>query len=291
MNVVVPSGIGDFSWSYSKLCNLSCLFDVEVAQTGGPLRLAPYAQILPKVETVGHRRMSWEQLKKAAIPAETTLEQLDSFRQAGTVFIETNSHLEANRHLRDWLPDLPIKHHYEIRIPKDDAVKAAALAPKDPFIAIFASSVETSRAWNTWQEKEWVKLMNLIQRNAGPVEFVLLGANWDRNLAVRIEREARMANVPFSNLVGETTIGMCLQIITLSSYFIAFPSGLGILADVLCAPATMFYAHVGAHEGIIHNWADPESIQSLRYFESMFIPPEEYAKWLLHTYNLKDELA
>lgn len=290
MNIVVPSGIGDFSWSYSKLCNLSCVFDVEVAQTGGPIRLAPYTQILPKVSTVTHRKMSWDQLRKIAIPSETTLEQLNSLRSAGPVFMETNSHLESNRHLKDWLPDLPIKHHYSMKIPSNDAEAAAHLAPKNPFIAIFASSCGTSRAWNTWQQKEWVKLMSLIHQNVGDIRFVLIGAEWDKDLGLLIEREAKAAGLPFDNLVGETSIGMCLQIITLSNYFIAFPSGLGILADVLCAPATMFYAHVGAHEGIIHNWADPESIQSLRYYESMFIPPEQYAQWLLNTYKLKDKL-
>lgn len=294
MKIVVPSGIGDFSWMYSKLVNLSCMLDVEVAQTGGPLRLKPYADILPKISSVSHRKMSWNQLKSIAISAETTLEQLDELRRAGPVFMETNSHLEAGRHLKDWLPCLnPIRHHYDVRIPQQDAVDAAKLVPKGPFIALFASSLGTSGAWKTWQQNEWVHLMMLIREHVGDIEFVLVGAKWDVDLGKLIEAEAKKKNLNFTNLVDTTTgrAGMVLHIISLSSYFIAFPSGLGILADVIEAPATMFYARVAAHEGIIHNWADPESVESLRYYESMFVPPAEYAQWLFHTYKLKDKLG
>jgi len=289
MTVVVPSGIGDFSWSYSKLCSLSCKLKVEVAQTGGPLRLAPYAKILPKVRDVTRRRMSWPELKAQAIPASTTLAELDALRQAGEVFIETNSHLESGKHLREWLPDLPINHHYDIKIPKDDVESASKLAPSEPFIAIFSSSIATSRAWKAWQEKEWVRFMDLVRRHLGDIQFVLVGAPWDLDLGRLIESAAKQANLRLTNLVSLTTAGMVVHLISLSKYFVAFPSGLGILADVICAPATMFYANIAPHKGIMHNWADSESIKTLRYHERIFCPPEEYATWLLHTYKLKDK--
>jgi ADP-heptose:LPS heptosyltransferase len=292
MKVVVPSGIGDFSWSYSKLCHLTCKLAVEVAQTGGPLRLAPYAKILPKVRSVGRRSMHWPELKAQAIPAGTTLAELNNMRESELdVFIETNSHLESNKHLRDWLPELPINHHYDINIPKEDVEGASNLVPDGPFIALFASSIATSRAWKAWQEKEWVRLMDLIRRHLGDVDFVLVGAQWDTDLGARIEKEAKQAKLKFTNLVSMTTAGMVIHIISLSKYFVAFPSGLGILADVICAPATMFYANIAPHHGIMGNWADAESIKSLRYHERVFCPPEEYSSWLLHTYKLRERFS
>lgn len=291
MTVVVPSGIGDFSWSYSKLCHLTCKLDVQVAQTGGPLRLAPYAKILPKVRGVSRRRMNWPELKAQAIPSETTLAQLNAMREGGEVFIETNSHLESNRHLRDWLPELPINHHYDINIPKDDVEGASNLVPDGPFITLFASSIATSRAWKAWQQKEWVRFMDLIRRHLGDIEFVLVGAQWDTDLGRLIATEAKQAKLKLTNLVSMTTAGMVIHIISLSKYFVAFPSGLGILADVICAPATMFYADIAAHRGIMGNWADEESLNTLRYHERIFCPPEEYASWLLHTYKLKEKFS
>lgn len=290
MTVIVASGIGDFSWVWSKICRLDCDFHIRIAQTGGPSRLLPFVELLPKVSSVGVVRMNFQQLRSKGVSACTNLAQLESLRQQGPISIEANTHLETGNRIETFLPEIPIDYHYDIRISKEHVDQALALIPGYPFLCIFTSAVGTAKAWNAWLPNEWANFLIMFRENVADIPVVHLGARWDMNMAVEVEKLAKLHGLKYVNLVGKTHIAAALHIMSLSSYFLAFPSGMAVLADVICAPATMFWPKIAPHIHMVHKFADPESTSSGRFHEQFFVPPAEYLNWLVNTYKIKDKL-
>ncbi len=288
LKIVVPSGIGDFSWIYSKFSNLSVMLEVSIADMGPP-RLEPLTQILPKVCDVHHLRMGFPELRKRAVRTEVTLNELDQMRRAGElVYVESNSHLEAGIRIERWVPQLPVNHHYEIRIDKEYVDKALSVVPKEPFVVIFAAAMATAKAWNAWMPQQWVEFMCLFRKEFGDLAFVIIGAAWDAPMGQQIHQLSVQNHLKVTNLVSQTHIAASIHIISLSKYFVAFPSGMGILSDVICAPATMFYPQ--ALPKMPGSYADPESTKSLRFHERFFCPPADLIAWLRDVYKIKEKL-
>jgi hypothetical protein len=275
---------------YSKLVNLGLPLDVWVSP-GQPARALPYAELLPGVAAVTYGGLDYKRLKAQALPAITTSHQLRAIADAGVrVCLEANSHLEAGYRLEQWLPDLPTVYHYEMKI-EPHAGAADVLYPitPEPFVLVYASSMGSVKAWNGWQAPDWANFMLLLRQRVADVPFVLTGAPWDAQLGAYVEQTARSAGLRITNLIGKTHIGSTLRLMQRAAYFVSFPSGLGILANVINVPATMLYPP--QIKNIMGTWADPETLKSNRFKECLFCPPEQLVGWLQDAYKLKDHLV
>src|SRR5437762_13140738 len=134
MIVGVPSGIGDVSWVYSKLCNAGEKLEYEVAD-GWLYRTTQFLELLPGVAKTSYGQFRYDEIM--AFEHATGIGDHPTWAAARAVsdriLIAPNRHPEMGRRLEDWLLDLPTSFHYEIDVPVEDQRKAySALRPLRP---------------------------------------------------------------------------------------------------------------------------------------------------------------
>jgi len=283
----VPTGIGDFSWVYSKLASLEIPVTIEVC-AGGPARLQPIAELLPRIERMYTGNIGYGELAVKQLPAETTRAQLMAWPAGAPIPLSCNTHLENGNRVETWLPDIPTYHHYPVLVSQQDIDQAKALVPFKDYVCIYASSKATCATWTGWMGPQWVEFMNLFRDKIAPMSFVLIGAQWDVDLGVEVQQCAAVAQIPFVNLVNLTRLGTALKIIKNSHYMVSFPSGMGIMSHVIRQPCTMFYPSPLVK--MLRTFVSPESAALNRFHETIFCPPAELIQWLLDVYKIKEHL-
>lgn len=296
-NVVVPPGIGDFSWVWMKLSSTDVLWNV-LATDGGPGRLGQISEIVPGIYSNGAAGMGYNVLRRSTMPPNTTRAQLYAAARRGNVLLEANAYLEDGNRIESWLPDIPVDFHFEIEPSQVMVDRATSLVPDGPFVVVFAANIHTIHSWGSgvsadkvaWTHHHWVEFMRLFRERVADIPFVVIGVSWDQTVADAITAGAAAIGIRVVNLCGKLHLGESLHAMSLSSYGLYFPSGMGVLAQVIEAPATMFYADVPAHHGLIGSWADPELIKSGEFTERVFCPVEVMVDWIRDVYKLQNRL-
>jgi hypothetical protein len=212
------------------------------------------------------------------------------------VLIEANAYLEAHHRIETWFPDIPVDYHFDIRSKPEHIARASNLAPPGDFICCFAANQGTINSWSAgvppdkvaWNHHHWVEFMRLFRDQIADIPFVIIGAPWDRLVADAIAAGALAHKVKVINLCSQLHIGETLHVMSLAKYGVYFPSGMGVLAQVICAPSTMFYANVPPHHGLIGSWADPELIANGSFKETVFMPPATFVEWLKNGYGFQN---
>lgn len=271
IKVTVPSGIGDVSWIYSKLCHANKPIWFEVAD-GWPYRTVPFLKLLPNVAGAKYSDMQFDQIvvnQRGIHGANFTWKQVLD-QGCGMMYLEANHHLERGKRLEDWLPDLPTDFHYPI-------VDASIVAhqkvnrlldwdnvPK-PIIGVSAASYRGARAWQTWGYDEWSPfLKELLEKIGGTI--VLLGGFWD-------DLTDSLAQDGYKSLVSKTDEEMAIEVLRRIDYYIGFSSGLGILRTVLNKPAFMLWPE---HQEMLQNsWADRKMLLDGTYMHTLWRPVRE----------------
>src|SRR5713101_3679315 len=112
LTFLVPSGIGDFSAMYSKLCNLRRDFRV-LAVRECPMRILPYLNLLPKIYKGGYGNFPTDMVLVNTLFPGTDLESVPD----GEHFLSVNGWMESGKKIDDWLP-IPTSYHYHMSIPE-----------------------------------------------------------------------------------------------------------------------------------------------------------------------------
>lgn len=274
MIIAGPSGIGDLSWMYSKLCHVGEM-DYEVAD-GWPYRSHDYMMMLPNVKSVRYGEFVYEDIlafEQTALRGKTTWKDIEEMG-AMRVFMQPNHHLERGRPLADWLPDLPTDYHYPMKIAPEDVEKARALVegfPVGEAIGISCASYRGAKAWQTWGSDEWSSLcLDLSFNMLTPLIF--LGGRWD-DLTDAVAGRFDGPSAPVLNLVGKTSFGVVCALHLMIPWYIGFSSGLGVIRTVLRRPTLMLWPD---HQAALStSWADPEDLDSSRYKASPYAPVKD----------------
>jgi ADP-heptose:LPS heptosyltransferase len=263
---LVPSGIGDISWLYAKLSSLPYTFDLVVA-LDGPQRSLPYLELLPRVEHASYGTHHYKDLLGASLEPRTDMLALEP----GTYKLSFNKFLEDGGKLADFFPSLPTSYHYSFK-PELDSLSTPPYYKegRSQLIGIYPSKYQTI-GWKFWEVSEWRSLMKMVETELGECHFVILGAEFDVRLGDDIARGLPNA----TSLVGKTSIGQAINLIKQMDYFFAYPSGLGILADVVDTPAMMFIPQDTWAIGLVDSYADPDNIKSGRHINRVFCTPKE----------------
>ena len=201
------------------------------------------------------------------------------------IWFSLNEYLELGKRLENYLCEIPTDFHFDITI--SDAAKEKAdelLGNKKDYLLLYSSSYKGAAVWKGWNSTDWANFVTLFRESFGDIDVVLMGADWDLDHGEAIS--GYTSNI--LNLVGKTELDVAIEIIKRSAYFVAFPSGLPILANVVKKPVWMFYPeHLS---GLQYSWACPESIESKDYKASLWVPPQDVIKWLDEEYQMKDKL-
>lgn len=274
--IKVCPGIGDNIWLFQKLVNCGERFDFQMT-SAHPQRGKQIFDLFPQVSnscTYIDDMKSYKFIKNNAEYGDFKNIEKDEF------FLECNTHLEIGRRIEKFLPDLQTSFKLDYATTPKDKQQAINLLDifrsntDRKFIGIYGSSYSSARRWNFWQENEWFELCLLV-RNTDCV-FVIIGADWDLDLAQKLIPKLQLADIRFINTVGQP-LSVVIEILKSLHYFFGFPSGLSILNETLQKPGMMFYPpHL---RNMIGKWADPDRVGK-EFKEAEFCSPQTaYAWW------------
>jgi len=282
--IVVPSGIGEFQWSWTKYLNVPeerfCILGLD----GAPRRLHQFCELHPRIEAFGY----YAGFDYTTIRAWQKEFELDSWAAVTSQFslgqlcaIACNPHLEAGRPLAKWLPDLPTTYRYPLEL-KPEHTEAAdryltTAEPNDVLIGISCASYRGADAWKTWHHSEWIEFLHLIQQEVPNARFSLLGGSWDDLTASVFDTDSKLRWLTDARglpPMGRTHFGAAVSLLERFSGYIGFSSGLGHVAAHNCGtPVFMLWPE---HEQALStSWVDPELLETGAYVPSRWLAPNE----------------
>lgn len=281
----LPSGIGDFSWAYSKLKHLG-LVHYEIAD-GEPYRTVPFVERLPWTASAKYGEFRYDDIiqyeQATRIPTIgarwSDVEEL--VKGGGRVLIQPNKHLERGRRLEEWMPELPTDFHYDITTTPFDVTMAekALVDLKKPVFGISCASYRGAEAWKTWGYPEWSEFLRMFQAEVGGT-MLLLGGFWD-------DLTYTLASEGYPDMVGKTHIATAVEILKRLDGYIGFSSGLGVIGTVLRRPVFMMWPDF--QKPLSESWASPETLETRQYVASPWREPStvfQLAKnWLRANYG------
>ena len=275
--ILVPAGIGDFSWLWNKLSTTPDKFFVEYTYMA-PDRLGAFLALLPKDKIEGwscNRQFKCTfnvtELEMKTIPWVKKLERYEELGENAQVvmFTEANTHLERGGRIENWLPDLnKINFHYKIE------GLLTKCAPQDIFI-VHLSSFKVKSFWHYYDIVDWCKMIAMIQKKTGWLPVFIGGAYDDFAQACF---EEYVNNNRAVSLIGRTEdlLG-ALCLIQQSKLFLGcVSSGLTALANVMYVPSISWWPR----EKLAQSWPDLSVPYKWFLWKDPIKDTEEIEQWL-----------
>lgn len=286
LHIRVPAGIGDISWSYSKVANLGEELNIQIS-ADNPKRSLEYVKLLPGVVKAEYVPENFHCIVDNSIPYTTKKQEFLDAARKDFVNFSPNRYLESFFRLETWIPELETNFHYHMNtFDEKDSTISGLTKTSTRYIGIYTSSYQTIAHWNGWHLVEWATAIEYIHIKLPKVVFLLLGAEYDKPFANDLSQ--LIGTIPHINLAGQTSCNMAIRIISILSYLISFPSGLPVLANVVNTPVMMFYPPF--LERLIPTWCDPKTIDDLTYKGCIFPKVSEAMEWLFREYKLQDKI-
>jgi hypothetical protein len=281
--LIVPSGIGEFQWAWTKYLNTGedfCILGLD----GSPRRLHQFCEMHLRVKAFGYtsvfdytRIRQWQDFHKL-----TTWEAVSKkFGLGQPCALACNPHLEGGFPLSEWLPDLQTTYAYPLKPTETQLVKAGKYLQNceftDVLIGISCASYRGADAWKTWHVAEWLEYLTLVQTEVPNARFVLIGGAWDDLTASVYDEDSHLRWLTEARgfpPVGRTDFGAAVGILQGLDAYIGFSSGLGHVAAHCCGtPVRMFWPD---HElSLSRTWCDPTLLETGAYVPSAWLTPAD----------------
>jgi hypothetical protein len=300
MRLIVPAGIGDWSWMFSALYSVRDELTAVRVVDGAPRRTVPYikacgvkdadydsgpegitggqyAVILAAEAALGldyQSKPTWKKIRSL----------VDNAGPKATILLEANKHLEAGLPLSDWLPDLPCEYHYPLYVSDEDrklgrekTLKAIVGSKREqghpmsdgPVVGISCASYKGADAWDTWGREEWIDfLKRVMQLGWRPLP---VGGGWD-DLTATVAEEL---DLPFT--VGRTSVPQMIEQMDFLDAYIGFSSGMNVIRTVLDRPAMALWPcnQKCDQKELSTSWVPPHMLESRRYVAVTWRPVDD----------------
>jgi len=262
--ILVPSGIGDFSWTWSKLVTTQDKYIVEYIG-GQPDRMQAYMKLLP-VDRIasyvsnGNYFTKWagKQLMHVSRNLRMSPQLPVPHRYCelgeGLVFLESNTYLEAGNRLEGWFAqEIPgTDFHYKMNGALDKAKRG------NYFIVNF-SSYGTKKAWGYYEVPIAADIVEYLSKSTGWMPVFIGGTYDDFTSDVYLEMTKRHDGAV--NLVGKTpNLTEVVVMLQQARFYFGACSGLMCLSNVLYTPVATYYPPFQTPPGryLAGMWHDPE---------------------------------
>ncbi len=255
--ILVPSGIGDFSWLWSKLVTTCDKYHIDYIG-GKPDRMHAFLSLLPNDRILSFKAnpdyaTRWDGPELVVFPRNvsthpfvTKARRYDTMIPmvgAGTglstnsrmFFVESNTHLEAGNRIENWLGDeLPNTDlHYRIKGALDKCVK------NDYFIVNF-SSYGTKKAWGYYEVPESTEIVAALAKKTGWIPLFIGGDYDDYTRDIYLKLLDKGVNAV--NLIGRTpALADVVALLQQSRMYFGACSGLMVIANILYTPVACYY--------------------------------------------------
>jgi len=277
-------GIGDSLWILQKLINSGEKFNFQI-HSGHPQRGKQIFDLLPQVAAscIYTDGLQYNVVKRMNIARQCN--HWVGIRQTD-FFLSANEHLESGTRIEHFLPDLPTSYELPFQTQEwEQEVRERFTG--GPYIGIYCSAYSTVRNWGFWNELGWLTLIQSLQKLIPEATFVLIGAEWDAELAGNLRNLLQRNSISYISTVGKP-LGYVIELMKVLAYGFYFPSGLGILSGLLHRPSVMFYPPALPKLGT--TWADPTIIQNGTFKECQFCTPEKIFAWVKDVYKLDQKI-
>lgn len=292
VKLCVPAGIGDISWIYSKIKYLKNIVNREillyVAGHDKPNRGGDFVELLPEVKFGGYLddRKSFNVIIQS-LPSNwpPTVGGYGLFHKPEILNISANLHLESGQPLKEWLPFLPTDYHYLIAVTEPQIREAEQImeAATKPCIAVYTSNMDKENkihgGWNLWSTNQWIGFLKSLScfpqcRN---LTYLFIGAEYDKDKTIAISQVMRDNGTNTLEVIGKP-LGVALECLRRCHYLISYPSGIGILSNVLHVPGVMLLPWI--LKNLETAYADPIDMGYQRYRAWANPKPEEVLEWM-----------
>lgn len=297
----VCPGIGDNIWLLQKLVNTKEQFIFEIGD-GFPQRGKQVFDLLPSIaiDSSYVPNLPYIAIKKGNVQFEyRNWKDIAAWskRYGDKMFLSCNDWLEKGNRLADFLPDLPLTYHLPWETSYQDQLEIEQDFPLEhltdtKLVGIYASAYGTERAWKeygAWSAAEWVELITSLWHERPATIFVMIGADWDNDMADDIQRQLRERRIPHLSTVGKT-LGYVIELMKRLTYGIYFPSGLPIMSESIEGAHDCLMLYGSNLTALMGTWADPERIKNKQFKEQLFVRPVKVYEWLRDEYKLFDKL-
>jgi len=241
------------------------------------LRGKEFVDLLPNIVNRGYSNIPYHMILNSLLPTDTELWALEDDRR---YHISLNLHLEGGGALADAFPAQETAYHYEMKLPPivngSPAFQLQQLGSQLK-IGFYCSSYAHRKDVLFWTVPEWVLFFACVRKIYPKAQFVALGAGYDdrtHDVFRALSKQGFYATAFFDQHIGET-----VNVLKELDYFFAFPSGLGILADVVDTPCMMwFWGNLPGWEhmsGLFGKYADPQNVQSFRHITAPYSSVKE----------------
>jgi len=280
---LVPPGIGDISWVYSKVADLATRRKIgfQIAKSFVP-RGSQIVDLFPNIANLGFSEATYPY---PMLIAECNLEDVTD----GLWGISANPFLESGMKLHEIWPKQKTDYHYKLNTTDSDRSNAEKLleaAEGEVAIGIYCSSTRHAKPDQFWDIAEWFDFTDRLRRLYPKVTLYFLGANYD-NKTSDLAFVTKVAGHRGVDCVGKLCLGETVEVIRRLNYFFSFPSGLAILANVVRTPCHMWYFHNNVPK-LLDTYADPADIESGHHLNQFFCSVDQAwklfedrgAKWI-----------
>jgi ADP-heptose:LPS heptosyltransferase len=289
MKLIVPAGVGDWSWIWSKLCHVKDTFDQVLVVDGAPRRTVPYVKACGidadyDMEITNGRYtaiLTFESQFKLDWLSKPTWAKIQSLNLQSYLQLEANQHLEHGIRLEEWLPDLPTDFHYPLYVSDEDrewgieitrrAIEGDRYSlphpmPDGPIVGISCASYRGAAAWDTWEKTEWVDFLRRVMSIGW--RPLLVGGDWD-DLTYAV---ACTLNLP--STVGKTSVPQMITQMGILDSYIGFSSGMNVIRTVLNKPAMALWPSNEKcdQRALSTSWVPPHMLRSERYVATTWRP-------------------
>jgi len=258
INIIVPSGVGDISWVYSKISKAPREIHMQICGET-PQRSLEYVKLLPNIKSAEYVKICTYDLLDMEQPK--TYQEFLNWPEDKPCPLIANNWLDEGNRIEGWLPDGEVDHYYDISIP-DKAKNKAQEALKDMIypVGILMAHENAVYAWRGWQPEEWLILIKKLYQEFPFITFIFLGAYWDVGMMNQMQPYLKLYKIPYIDLVGRTHIAETIAILERLKMFIAFASGMNMLSTRAKKRNIMFYP--SCLERLMYAWPPQEMIDN-----------------------------
>ena len=263
--VVVPAGIGDWSWIWSKLSTIPDTEWIVYPPDTFPERTSAYLKLLPRIKGVlGQHTYSDILVWGGKFLGKTWKETVENCKDETFIYLQANEHLGHGKPLASWMPDLATDYHYPINYKSDFKL------PEGKYMAFHMASMRGIRTYNAWLPETWADFLQAFHKMFPDWKFVAMGGAWDVDTVWELEGILD-DKFPLINLVGKTKIEDAIKIIKNADYYMGFSSGLNCIANVVSTPCCALWPKEQME--LMYSHVDPAMVATRDYMGFLYDSP------------------